>query len=86
VANISITSREVDVTQPVDQLQTRLPADVEALEAAIQAAVREALARHKQAGNPIAVWENGQVEWIAADQIDLAAFDAAMGNPAALTG
>ena len=28
-------------------------------------AVQEALARHKQAGNPVAVWRDGQVAWVA---------------------
>jgi hypothetical protein len=50
-------------------------AQSDALEAAIQTAVREALLRHKQAGNPIAVWENGQVQWISAEKIDLSAFE-----------
>jgi hypothetical protein len=39
------------------------------VEAAVQAAVRDALAAHKRAGNPIAVWENGQVVWIPPDEI-----------------
>ncbi|MBI2919083.1 MAG: hypothetical protein HYY01_13995 [Chloroflexi bacterium] len=32
-------------------------------------AVREALARHKQAGNPVAVWRNDRVEWISPEDI-----------------
>lgn len=32
-------------------------------------AVREALLRHKQAGNPVAVWRDGRVEWIAPEDI-----------------
>lgn len=32
-------------------------------------AVREALMRHKQAGNPVAVWRNGRVEWIRPEDI-----------------
>ena len=47
--------------------------DSRALEAAVeraaQAAVRDALILHKKLGNPIAVWENGQVRWIPADEI-----------------
>jgi uncharacterized protein (DUF433 family) len=35
----------------------------------MQLAVREALLRHKQAGNPIAVWRNGRVEWIQPEDI-----------------
>ena len=32
-------------------------------------AVREALARHRQAGNPVAVWRDGRVQWIRAEDI-----------------
>jgi hypothetical protein len=32
-------------------------------------AVREALAEHRRTGNPVAVWRNGCVEWIAAKEI-----------------
>ncbi|HEX5760422.1 MAG TPA: hypothetical protein VF121_14635 [Thermoanaerobaculia bacterium] len=32
-------------------------------------AVREALLRHKQAGNPVAVWRGGRVEWIQPEDI-----------------
>lgn len=31
--------------------------------------VREALLQHKRAGNPIAVWEDGRVVWILAEEI-----------------
>lgn len=34
-------------------------------------AVREALARHKLAGNPVAVWQDGRVVWIPAEEIRL---------------
>lgn len=40
-----------------------------AVERAGQAAVRDALILHKKLGHPIAVWENGQVRWIPADEI-----------------
>ena len=32
-------------------------------------AVREALGQHKRAGNPVAIWRDGRVEWIPADEI-----------------
>jgi hypothetical protein len=41
------------------------------LEAALQAAVRDALIQHKRAGNPIAVWENDRVVWIPAEEIEI---------------
>jgi len=36
---------------------------------AIKAAVRYALLQHKRAGNPVAVWEDGKVTWIAPEEI-----------------
>ena len=36
---------------------------------ALQLAVREALQRHKQAGNSVAVWCNDRVEWIPPEEI-----------------
>ena len=36
---------------------------------ALNAGVREALIKHKQAGVPIAVWEDGKVVEIPADEI-----------------
>ncbi len=38
----------------------RILAQAEKVEAAVQAAVRDALIQHKRAGNPIAVWENNR--------------------------
>jgi hypothetical protein len=34
-------------------------------------AINEALLQHKRAGNPIAIWQNGQVRWIPADEINV---------------
>jgi hypothetical protein len=36
---------------------------------ALRQAVREALLRHKRDGYPVAVWQNGRVEWIAPEDI-----------------
>jgi hypothetical protein len=36
---------------------------------ALARAVRDALRRHKQAGNPVAVWRDGQVVWIEPQDI-----------------
>ncbi len=38
--------------------------DIPRILKAMKQAVREALLRHKQAGNPVAVWQNGRVVWI----------------------
>jgi hypothetical protein len=49
---------KVDRT-PVDRVE-----DIPRILAALKQAVREALLRHKQAGNPVAVWQDGRVVWI----------------------
>jgi hypothetical protein len=46
--------------------------DVRLIERALARAVRDALKRHKQAGNPIAVWRDGRVVWIAPEDIPIA--------------
>lgn len=38
---------------------------------AINRAVREALLRHKQAGNSIAIWRDGGVVWIQPEDISV---------------
>ncbi|MBM2811005.1 MAG: hypothetical protein HW416_1764 [Chloroflexi bacterium] len=38
---------------------------------AMRQAVCEALLQHKRAGNPVAVWRNGRVEWIPPQDIPL---------------
>ena len=43
--------------------------DLEAIKSALGQAVGEALLKHKQAGNPVAVWRNGQVVWVAPEDI-----------------
>lgn len=40
-----------------------------AVNEAMRIAVAEALERHKRAGQPIAVWRDGKVVWIAAEDI-----------------
>ena len=44
-------------------------ADTALMEKALQEAAREALRRHKQAGNPIAAWRDGRVVLIAPEDI-----------------
>jgi hypothetical protein len=45
--------------------------DVQAITAAMQEAVREALLLHKKLGYPIAVWQNDRVEWIEPEDIEV---------------
>lgn len=44
-------------------------ADKYRIEAALRTAVREALARHKRAGNPVATWRDGKVVWLKPEEI-----------------
>jgi hypothetical protein len=41
------------------------------VEAAAQAAVREALLRHKRLGNPVADWQDNRVVWIQPEDIEI---------------
>ena len=43
--------------------------DKEAILKALQRAVRRALRQHKLAGNPVAIWRDGQVVWIPPEDI-----------------
>jgi hypothetical protein len=43
--------------------------DIPRILEALRLAVREALLRHKQAGNPVAVWRDGRVVWIQPEDI-----------------
>ena len=42
-----------------------------AIDAAMNAAVREAVFQHKQKGLPLAVWRDGKVAWIPPEEIEL---------------
>lgn len=43
--------------------------DPDAVKMAMQAGINAALLRHKQLGNPICVWREGKVVWIAPENI-----------------
>jgi hypothetical protein len=57
-----------DQAARADSLAERVR-DIKLIEDALGRAVRAALLEHKRAGNPIAVWEDGQVVWIAPEDI-----------------
>lgn len=57
------------MTSPSTRPPDERVADVAGILEAMSLAVREALAIHKRAGNPVAVWRNGRVEWIAPEDI-----------------
>jgi hypothetical protein len=46
-------------------------ADPEKITQALAQGVREALLKHKQAGNPIVVWRDGKIVWIKAEEISV---------------
>jgi chemotaxis signal transduction protein len=50
--------------RPVDRVE-----DLPRIQEALTQSVREALRRHKQAGNPVAIWQDGAVVWIAPEDI-----------------
>jgi hypothetical protein len=43
--------------------------DSNRIERAVQRAVQDALRMHKRAGNPIAIWRDGKVVWLAPEEI-----------------
>ena len=43
----------------------------ETVKKAIRKGVREALLKHKQAGNPVAVWQEGKVTLLRPEDLDL---------------
>ena len=47
--------------------------DVARILAALRQAVQQALLSHKQAGNPVAIWRNGRVEWVQPEDIPVLA-------------
>ncbi|MEQ8974450.1 MAG: hypothetical protein RIE73_29180 [Coleofasciculus sp. C1-SOL-03] len=46
-----------------------LLADRERINQALAKAVQDALLKHKQAGNPVAIWRDGKVVWIPPEEI-----------------
>jgi hypothetical protein len=60
-----------DATPSSNSLSERVR-DVRLIEQALVRAVRAALLRHKQAGNPVAVWRDDRVVWIEPEDIPTA--------------
>ena len=59
-----------DKTPSADTLGERLM-DIGLIEQALSRAVRDALLRHRQAGNPVADWREGRVVWLPPEEIAL---------------
>ena len=54
--------------------------DLDRIERALRAAVRDALQRHKRDGDPVAVWREGRVVWLSPDQIPNAGDESSDGK------
>jgi hypothetical protein len=48
---------------------TETLADKDKITQALTQGVREALLKHKQAGNPVVVWRNGKMVWLKPEEI-----------------
>ena len=59
-----MTPGKKDKRSPAERLEDRV-----LILAEMQRAVHQAVLDHKRAGNPIAVWRDGRVVWIPAEQI-----------------
>jgi hypothetical protein len=53
--------------------------DLDLIERALRAAVRDALQRHKRDGDPVAVWREGRVVWLQPDEIPIFADESREG-------
>lgn len=53
-----------------DKIEEAL-ADREKILKAIETGVREALKKHKQAGNPVVVWRDGKMVWLKPEEIQV---------------
>lgn len=58
-----VSEAELTLAERVDDVPRALRA--------LRQAVREALWEHKVAGNPVAAWRNGRVEWIPPEEIQV---------------
>lgn len=56
------------VAQYRDKIEEAI-ADRDKITDALASGVREALKRHKQAGNPVVVWRDGKMTWIKPEEI-----------------
>jgi len=61
-----MNEKKSTITRPVDRVE-----DLPRIQRALDQGVREALRRHKQAGNPVATWRDGAVVWVAAEDIPI---------------
>lgn len=62
-----MSRRDIAQSSPAQRVH-----DTERILEAMRQAVREALVRHKLAGDPVSVWRNDRVEWIRPEDIPTA--------------
>lgn len=48
----------------------RIFAEGKEIDEAVKRAVREAVLRHKQAGNPVVTWRDGKIVWLQPEEIE----------------
>ena len=53
-----------------DKIEEAL-SDRDGITEALAAGVREALKKHKQAGNPVVVWRDGKIVWLKPEEIQV---------------
>ncbi len=59
------------------RIEDDLIVDMDKMNEAMALAARDARRLHKQTGHPLAVWREGKVAWIPADEIEVADEEAA---------
>ena len=59
-----MTETDETARTPADRVH-----DIPRITQALRRAVQQALWEHKVAGNPVAVWRHGRVEWIPPEEI-----------------
>lgn len=59
------------MTRPQRDRIDELLADKERIKAAVESAVRKAVLKHKQAGNPICGMKDGKLVWIKPEDIEV---------------
>jgi len=57
----------IEPSESRDERTDNLPV----IQQALARAIREALRRHREAGNPVATWRDGRVEWVRAEDIEV---------------
>jgi hypothetical protein len=64
-----ILSRNMTRREKYKDRITETLADKDKITQALTQGVREALLKHKQAGNPVVVWRNGKMVWLKPEEI-----------------